>query len=321
MSSLSTTQFTAASTAADVVAGLDLTGRRVVVTGGSSGIGYETALALAGAGAEVTLAVRDLEAGLRAAREILAATGRPVDVARLDLADGPSIDSFVEQWSGPLHVLVANAGIMALPELTRTPEGWETQLAVNHLGHAQLVLGLHGSLAAAGSSRVVLVSSAAHQMAAVDLDDLHFERRAYEPWSAYAQSKTAIVQFAVAAARRWAGDGITVNAVHPGGIMTNLQRHLDEAALAFVGAKDEEGNTLELPPGWKTPQQGAATQVLVAASPLVAGVTGRYFEDCREATVTSEASGVGAGVAAYAVDPAAAELLWSETKRLLTLRS
>jgi NAD(P)-dependent dehydrogenase (short-subunit alcohol dehydrogenase family) len=315
-----TTPFTAASTAADVVSGLDLAGRRVVVTGGSSGIGFETALALASSGAEVTLAVRDLEAGQRSAREILAATGRAAAVARLDLADGSSIDSFVAEWSGPLHVLVANAGIMALPELARTAEGWETQLAVNYLGHAQLVLGLHGALAEADSSRVVLVSSAAHRMAPVDLDDLHFEHRPYEPWTAYAQSKTAIVLFAVAAARRWAGDGITVNAVHPGGIMTNLQRHLDEAALAFVGAKDEQGNTLELPPGWKTPQQGAATQVLVAASPLADGVTGRYFEDCSESAVSSDASGMGGGVAAYAIDLETAERLWAETTRLLSER-
>jgi len=312
-----TTPFGATSTAADVIAGIDLAGKRAVVTGGASGIGFETALALATAGASVTLAVRDLAAGENAADRIRAVATGEVNVARLDLADRASIAEFVARWQGPLHILVNNAGIMALPELQRTPEGWEAQFATNHLGHAALLLGLHDALAAAGSARVVVVSSSAHLMAPVDFDDIQFDDRPYEAWSAYAQSKTATMLFALAASEKWAADGITVNSLHPGGIMTNLQRHLDDTALAFVGAKDADGNTLEVPPGWKTPQQGAATSVLLAASPLVEGVTGRYFEDVNESPITGEPTVGGTGAAYWAADREAAERLWNTTLTML----
>jgi NAD(P)-dependent dehydrogenase (short-subunit alcohol dehydrogenase family) len=313
-----TTPYTAASTAAEVIDGVDLTGRRAIVTGGASGIGLETAMALVSAGAEVTLAVRDTDAGERAAALIRDEIDRAaVRVAPLDLSDLSSVDAFVRSWTGPLHILVNNAGVMALPALTRTVAGWESQFAINHLGHAALTLGLHDALAAAQGARVVVVSSSAHLMAPVDFDDIHFTQRPYDAWGAYAQSKTATILFAVAAAEKWASDGIVVNALHPGGIMTNLQRHLDDEALAFVGAKDEAGNTMDVPPGWKTPQQGAATSVLLAASPVVDGVTGRYFEDAQEAPVVENPQVGGTGVAAWAVDRAAAERLWDETLRLL----
>jgi NAD(P)-dependent dehydrogenase (short-subunit alcohol dehydrogenase family) len=291
-------------TAAEVIDGVDLTGRRAVVTGGASGIGLVTARALAGAGAQVTLAVRDTAAGDRAA------AGSTMTVAPLDLADRASFDTFAAGWTGPLDILVDNAGVMALPELTRTPRGWETQFSVNHLGHAALTLGLHGALTAAGDARVVVVSSSAHLLAPVDFDDLMFERRPYEAWTAYGQSKTAMILFAVALAGHWRADGITVNALHPGGIMTNLQRHLDDDQLAFVGAKGERGETLAVPPGWKTPEQGAATSVLLAASPTVAGVTGRYFDD---ATAVEP----GPKLAPYAIDPETAGRLWAVTRQLL----
>ena len=312
-----TTPFGATSTAADAIAGVDLTGKRAVVTGGASGIGFETALALATAGASVTLAVRDTAAGEKAADRIRAVATGVVHVARLDLANRASIAEFVASWEGPLDILVNNAGIMALPELQRTPEGWEAQFATNHLGHAALLLGLHSALAAAGSARVVVVSSSAHLMAPVDFDDAQFTTRPYEAWAAYAQSKSATMLFALAASEKWAADGITVNSLHPGGIMTNLQRHLDDTALAFVGAKDKNGNTLDVPPGWKTPQQGAATSVLLAASPLVDGVTGRYFEDVNESPVTYEPAVGGTGAAYWAADRAAAERLWDETLDML----
>ncbi|KIF66697.1 oxidoreductase [Streptomyces sp. AcH 505] len=312
-----TTPFTATSTAAEVIDGVDLTGRRAVVTGAASGIGLETARTLAGAGADVTLAVRDTAAGERAAADIRTTTGRDTRFAHLDLADLAGVDAFVKEWTGPLHILVNNAGTMALPERTTTPDGWETQFAVNHLGHAALTLGLHDALAAAGNARVVVVSSSAHLMSPVVFDDIHFTARPYEAWSAYGQSKTATVLFAVALTGRWAADGITANALHPGGIMTNLQRHLDEGQLRFVGAVDDQGRRLDVPPGWKTPQQGAATTVLLAASPLVEGVSGRYFEDCAEAvTVTGHGDG-RSGVAAYALDAREADRLWDETTRLL----
>ncbi|MEU8385896.1 SDR family NAD(P)-dependent oxidoreductase, partial [Streptosporangium sp. NPDC048865] len=298
-----TTPFSAASTAAEVVDGIDLTGRRAVVTGGASGIGIETARALAGAGAEVTLAVRDLDAGERTANDIIATTGnKQVLVAPLDLADQASVASFTAAWDGPLHILVNNAGVMASPE-TRTPEGWELQFATNHLGHFALATGLHRALAAAGGARVASVSSSAHLRSPIVFEDIHFRERAYEPWPAYGQSKTANVLFAVEATRRWENDGITVNALMPGGIRTNLQRHISQEeldrAIAAAGGSDIS---------WKTPEQGAATSVLVATSPLLDGVGGRYFEDCNEAG--PNLPGTRTGVAAYALDPEVAARLW-----------
>jgi NAD(P)-dependent dehydrogenase (short-subunit alcohol dehydrogenase family) len=298
-----TTPFTAESTAAQVVAGIDLTGRRAVVTGGASGIGIETARALAGAGAEVTLAVRNRDAGERTAEDIIATTGnKQVLVASLDLADQASVSSFTAAWQGPLHILVNNAGVMAAPE-TRTPEGWELQFATNHLGHFALATGLHRSLAAAGGARVVSVSSSAHLRSPVVFDDIHFRERAYEPWSAYGQSKTANVLFAVEAARRWADDGITANSLMPGAIRTNLQRHVTEEEIDRARARAGGGG-----PQWKAPEAGAATSVLVATSPLLDGVGGRYFEDCNEAEPNRP--GTRTGVAAYALDPEAAARLW-----------
>src|SRR3979409_1604763 len=184
-----TTPFTAESTAAEVVDGIDLAGRRVIVTGGASGIGVETARALAGAGAEVTLAVRNLAAGERTAEDIIATTGnKQVLVAPLDLADQASVASFAAAWDGPRHILVNNAGLMASP-LMRTPQGWEMQFATNHLGHFALATGLHRALAAAGRARVVSVSSSAHLRSPVVFDDIHFRERAYDPWLAYGQSE------------------------------------------------------------------------------------------------------------------------------------
>jgi NAD(P)-dependent dehydrogenase (short-subunit alcohol dehydrogenase family) len=304
------TPFTAESTADEVVEGIDLTGRRAIVTGGASGIGIETARALAGAGAEVTLAVRNLAAGERTADDIIAATGnKQVLVAPLDLADRASVAAFTAEWDGPLHILVNNAGVMACPE-ARTAEGWELQFATNHLGHFALATGLHSALAAADGARIASVSSSAHLHSPVVFDDIQFREREYEPWAAYGQSKTANVLFAVEASRRWAGDGITVNALMPGTIRTGLQRHVTEAELdrlrAEVGATEVH---------WKTPEQGAATSVLVVTSPLLAGVGGRYFEDCNEAA--PHQPGSRRGVAAYALDPDAAALLWQVSVDLL----
>jgi NAD(P)-dependent dehydrogenase (short-subunit alcohol dehydrogenase family) len=308
-----TTPFTAESTAADVLAGIDLTGRRAIVTGGASGIGIETARALADAGADVTLAVRDTTAGDRTAKEITesAADGAGrVYVAHLDLADLGSVARFADAWQGPLHILVDNAGVMACPE-AHTPQGWELQFATNHLGHFALATRLHPALAAAGSARVVAVSSSAHLRSPVVFEDIHFRERTYEPWSAYGQSKTANVLFAVEAGKRWAQDGIVVNSLMPGGIRTNLQRHVSDEELARLRAQ----TPAEAAPTWKTPQQGAATSVLLAASPLVAAVTGRYFEDCNEAQPNQPGS--RRGVAAYALDPEAAERLWQVSEETI----
>jgi NAD(P)-dependent dehydrogenase (short-subunit alcohol dehydrogenase family) len=310
-----TTPFGAQSTAADTIAGVDLGGRRAIVTGGASGLGVETARALASAGAEVTLAVRNVEAGERTAEDITATTGnKNILVAPLDLADQASVAAFVADWRGPLDILVANAGIMASPEL-RTAEGWEAQFATNHLGHFALITGLHDALAAAaagatagtdtGGARVVMVSSVGHLNGDVLFDDIHFERHPYDRWKAYSQSKTANILFAVEASKRWAPDGITVNALTPGRIRTNLMRFIgDEHNPAAPAAFEGTSTAIR----WKTIEQGAATSVLLAASPLVAGVSGRYFEDCEEALPAEP--GVRRGVASYAVDPEAAARLW-----------
>ncbi|GAB3941916.1 hypothetical protein GCM10027614_28060 [Micromonospora vulcania] len=168
-------------------------------------------------------------------------------------------------WDGPLHILVDNAGVMASPEM-RTPQGWEMQFATNHLGHFALATGLRPALAAADGARIVSVSSAAHLRSSVQFDDIQFERREYDPWQAYGQSKTANALFAVEASRRWADDGILANALMPGAIRTNLQRYVSDEELDRMRA----GNAA----AWKTVEQGAATSVLVAASPLLDGVGG-----------------------------------------------
>jgi NAD(P)-dependent dehydrogenase (short-subunit alcohol dehydrogenase family) len=280
------------------------------VTGGASGIGIETARALAGAGAEVTRAVRNREAGERTAEDIIATTGnKKVLVAPLDLADPASIASLVAAWDGPLHILINNAGVMASPEM-RTPEGWEMQFATNHLGHFALASGLRRALAAAGPARVVSVSSSAHLRSPVVFEDIHFRKRPYEPWAAYGQSKTANVLFAVEATMRWAGDGITVNALMPGAIQTKLQRYVTDEELDRLRAQSGGGG-----PAWKTPEQGAATSVLVATSPLLEGVGGRYFEDCNEAGLHQPDT--RRGVAAYALDHDAAERLWHVSEEML----
>jgi NAD(P)-dependent dehydrogenase (short-subunit alcohol dehydrogenase family) len=198
---------------------------------------------------------------------------------------------------------------MALPTRTVTVRGWEMQLATNFLGHFALAAALHAPLCEAGAARIVVVSSGAHRMAAFDFDDPHFEQRAYEPWAAYGQSKSAEILFTVGGARRWADDGITVNALNPGYILTNLQRHLDDDTMRAFGVMDGEGNLTPLP-HYKTPAQGAATSVLLAASPLLDGVTGRYFEDNQEARVVSDDDDQPGGVATHALDPQAADRLW-----------
>jgi NAD(P)-dependent dehydrogenase (short-subunit alcohol dehydrogenase family) len=296
------TPFTAASTAEQVSDGVDLGGKVAVVTGGGSGIGVPTAHALARCGAEVTLAVRDMTAGRAVAEQISAATGNPrVDVRSLELTDRASVAQFVADWSGRLHVLVNNAGVMAIQEKTTDADGWEAQFATNHLGHFALALGLHGALAAADGARIVSVSSSGHLFSPVVFDDINFNFRPYDPLLAYGQSKSAVNLFAVGASRRWADDGITVNALNPGAIATPLQRHV--------------GGRLQTPPELqKTVEQGAATTVLLATSPLLDGVSGRYFNDNQEAAVVESRPASVAelvnSVAWYSVDEGNADRLW-----------
>src|SRR6201987_804551 len=310
-----TTTYGPTTTAAEIVANVDLHGRRVVVTGASSGIGVETARALASVGAEVTLAVRNVEAGRKIADELaekLPPEAGALQVARLDLADPASVAAFVRAWIGPLHILVNNAGVMALPQLTRTPSGYEMQFATNHLGHFALATGLHQWLAPAEGARVVSVASIGHLFSPVVFDDLHYRFRPYDQWTSYGQSKSANVLFAVGAAHRWAGDGIAVNSLMPGNVAaTALARHMGPEDLAAFG----ETTDLALPPV-KTIQQGAATSVLLAASPEVQGGTGRYYEDCAGAPVIHEREGHAGGVAPYVLDRDNADRLWQVSEQL-----
>ena len=303
-----TTPFGFETTALEVVEGVDLSGRRAVVTGGASGIGVETVRALAVAGAEVTIAARNVEVGGRVAASLAESTGnRNILVAPLDLASQDSVKAFARSWDGPLHLLVNNAGVMATP-LTRTPEGWEIQFATNHFGHFTLTLGLFDALRAEGA-RVVNVSSAAHLSSPVVFEDIHFERREYDRWQAYGQSKTANILFGVEAGKRWGAEGITMNALMPGAIMTNLQRHITPEELEERRRLRGGGTPLPV----KTPEQGAATTLVLAVSPLVEGRSGLYFEDCDEAL---PATGP-AGLAAYAHDPEAAAQLWKVSEDTL----
>ncbi|MBY8874273.1 SDR family NAD(P)-dependent oxidoreductase [Micromonospora sp. PLK6-60] len=313
------TPFTARATAAEILDGVDLTGRRMIVTGGASGIGAAATRALAAAGAEVTVATRDPGSADALVAEFAGPGPGAVRAAALDLADLASVDAFVAGWDGPLHALVANAGIMAVPTRRLTAQGWELQLGTNHLGHFALARGLHDNLRAAGAARVVAVSSGAHLSQPFDFADPHFAAQPYDPWAAYGRSKTADVLLAVGIAQHWAGDGITGNALNPGYINTNLQRYLDDDTLRGFGALDEAGNRID-PPHFKTPAQGAATTVLLAASPLVEGITGRYFEDNQELEVVAGGPDATGGVAAHAVDPAAADRLWAYAEQALASR-
>ncbi|MEU3247201.1 SDR family NAD(P)-dependent oxidoreductase [Streptomyces sp. NPDC006875] len=301
---LTTTPFGKRATAAEVLDGVDLSGRRMIVTGGSSGLGVETVRALAGAGARVTVATRD-----PAAAEPLVKELPGTEAVALDLGDLASVRSFCDAWSGPLDGLVANAGVMMLPTRQVNAQGWEMQLATNYLGHFALAVGLEDALRQAEKPRVVVVSSGAQLRAGFDFDDPQFERRPYDPFVAYAQSKTADVLLAVGISRRWAEHGITANACAPGWIHTNLARHLDRETLQALGALDADGN-LVTPDYFKNPAQGAATSVLLAASPLLDGVSGRYFEDNQESEVVDGGPDVPAGVAKWSVDPGAADRLW-----------
>jgi len=313
MTTLTATPFGFTSTAAEVLDGVDLSDKRAVVTGAASGIGIETARSLAGAGAAVTLAVRDVARGSEVAADLVKSTGNEqVAVGPLELTDPASIDEFAGAWSGPLHVLVNNAGVMALPERTLTATGQETQFATNHLGHFRLAVALHGALAAAAGARIVSVSSSAHLRSPVIFDDLNYSFLQYDGWAAYGQSKTANILFAVGVSQRWAEDGISANALMPGSIRTGLQRHIDPEWYERVRAELKDSMPV------KSPEQGAATSALLAGSPLVEGISGRYFEDVNEAEVIPERGDLGArGVAPYALDPANAERLWDRSLELI----
>ncbi|MFG2358322.1 SDR family NAD(P)-dependent oxidoreductase [Streptomyces sp. NPDC048521] len=296
--------FGATSTADDVLRDIDLTDRLAIVTGGYSGLGLETTRALTKAGARVVVPAR--RPGT--AREALAGI-EGAEVDELDLGDLDSVRGFAERFlaSGrTVDFLITNAGIMACPE-TRVGPGWEAQFATNHLGHFALVNRLWPAIEP-GGARVVSVSSRGHHISGIRWDDVHW-RRSYDKWAAYGQAKTANVLFAVHLDRLARDAGVRAFALHPGGILTPLQRHLPKKEMVERGWIDENGEPLN-PEGFKTPQQGAATQVWAATSPRLDGLGGVYLEDCDIAEPAGEDDHGRAGVKSWATDPEQAARLW-----------
>lgn len=312
-------QFGYRSTAAEVVADVSLDGKRAIVTGGYSGIGEETSLALAGAGAKVTLACRDLPRAQAKADEMNTKIGaQRVSAAELDLGSQASVNSFAESYvaeNSELHMLINNAAVMACPQDT-TADGFELQFGTNHLGHFGLFFGLKPALLAAGGARVVCLSSTGHFLSPVHFDDIGFERRDYDPWASYGQAKTANSLMAVGVQQRFKDEGIEAFAVHPGGIMTSLQRHMTEAEILARGWVDAEGNMNER---FKSTEEGASTSTWAATAPSLTGRGGRYLEDCAEAEVLKERSEDFTGVMDYAVDVDGARRLWDLSLELLKL--
>jgi NAD(P)-dependent dehydrogenase (short-subunit alcohol dehydrogenase family) len=285
-----------------------------LVTGGSSGLGQETARVLASQGAEVVLTARDRPKGEAVAAAIRDSTGnRAVEVEELELGSLAAIRAFAERFlsrHATLHILVNNAGVMACP-FEKTADGFELQFGSNHLGHFLMTCLLVPALVKGAPSRIVSVSSRGHHMSPVVFDDIQYERRPYDKWQAYGQSKTANVLFAVGLERRLAPRGVHANALHPGGIMTELARHLGAEDYEFL-AKRTSGVR------FKTVEAGAATSVFAATAPELEGRGGLYLEDCHVAAV-NDAPDAGDGVKSYALDPQGAERLWEISERLVGL--
>lgn len=309
----------AASTAEDVIRGIDLAGKCAVVTGGYSGIGIETVKAFRSAGAKVFVPARDLV-------KARAAFGEMPDVVLqpMDLLDPGSIDRFaeyVQKEADAVDVLVNNAGVMA-PPLTRDGRGYESQFSANHLGHFQLTCRLWPALVRSGHARVVALSSFGHRRAGIDFHDPNFEHRDYDPWVAYGQSKTANALFAVALDAIGQRSGVRAFSVHPGGIVTDLVLYMSNEQLAASNVIDKDGKPIIDPENnKKTPQQGAATSVWCATSPQLDGMGGVYCADCDIArALPSDESTELHGVRPRATDPVAAGRLWQLSEQLTGVR-
>ncbi len=309
-------KFGARSTALEVIAGHDLRGRDAIVTGGASGIGVETVRALAAAGARVVLAARNQEQAEAVATMLRADTGNAsIETGALDLASLASVRAFAGRFLAtgrPLHLLINNAGVMATPQ-SYTDDGFEMQFGTNHVGHFALTVGLLPALKAAGKARVVSLSSIGHRRSDIDFEDLNFRERAYDPWAAYGQSKTANALFAVGLTSHYGSDGIASNAVMPGGIMTGLQKHMSREEKLALGWIDEAGTPN---PRFKSTAQGAATSVWAAIAPELEGVGGLYLEDCAVAKPWTQEQPVS-GYLPYALDPERAERLWGVSEQLI----
>ncbi len=300
----------------EVLEGIDLTGKRALVTGASGGLGEETARALASKGAAVTIGARDLAKAQGVADKIKQSTGNDaVDVLDLELSIPDRVRQAAAEYLSrydALNILINNAGVMACP-LTRTPEGWELQLATNHFGHFLFTCLLAPALKNGAPARVVNLSSAGHRLSPVDFDDPHYENRDYDKWAAYGQAKTANVLFSVELNKRLSGQGVTANAVHPGGIQTDLGRHLSPEDIEALMSQVSGGGEFD----FKTVPAGAATSTWAATSPDLEGRGGLYLEDCHVAEVTEGGFGTSEGVVPYAVDAGNGAKLWTLTEKAL----
>jgi NAD(P)-dependent dehydrogenase (short-subunit alcohol dehydrogenase family) len=305
------------STALEVVNGINLSDKNAIVTGGYSGIGIETVIALASAGANVTIACRDLPRAEDVVNELnnrgLLGT---VDAQLLDLGSLQSVKNFTDSYRAShtsLEILINNAGVMACPSDT-TIDGFERQFGTNHLGHYALSRLLLPLLLNAEYARVVCLSSTGHMISPVVFDDINFNQRAYDAWSSYGQAKTANSLTAVALQQLYGSKGIDAFAVHPGGIMTSLQRHMDKEDIEARGWVDAEGNVNER---FKTVEQGASTSTWAATSAQLTGKGGVYLEDCDVAEVVASRPEFPKGVIAYAVDADAAKQLWQVSESMI----
>ncbi len=311
--------FGATSTTDDVLAGVDLRGKRILVTGVSAGLGVETARALAAHGAQVVGAARDLKKAHAATEPVRAqaANGGGLELIALDLASLASVRACADALiadARPFDVVIANAGVMATP-FGKTADGFETQFGTNHLGHFVLVNRI-ASLMKPGA-RLVNLASSGHRFSDVDLDDPNFDRTPYTEFGAYGRSKTANILFAVEFDRRHKAGGVRAVAVHPGGIQTELGRHMTPEAMAALVKSIQDATPAGVPAfEWKTIPQGAATTVwsgLVAPAELVGGL---YCEDCGVAEL-QDSPEVRAGVRAYALDPENAKALWAKSEEMV----
>lgn len=310
------------STAEEVIGSIDLTGKLAVITGGSTGIGKETARVLAEAGADLFVGARSREKLESAREEISSSKKGAVNIAELDLMEPASADAFADAvlaLGRPVDLLINNAGVMA-PPLSRNSLGMESQFATNYVGHAILTSRLAPALLQAEEPRLISLASSGHHASPVDLDDLNYEQREYHKWKAYGQSKTANVYLALKVAKALGEKGVTALAVHPGYIMTELQRYLPEeemaAVLATTSEKAAKSGSEQIGPAMKTIPQGAATTVWAATSPDLVGKGPLYLENCEVASVIA-APNMVSGVLPYALDTSLAEQLWCKTEALL----
>ena len=309
--------FSAKSEPSEVLEGIDLNGKVAMVTGGYSGIGIETVRGLKDAGAKVIVPARRTDV----AKSELSGIVEEKNIVEMDLANPASVSRFVNEFQDsetPLDILINNAAVMACPKMP-TKEGWDLQFAVNHIGHFVLTKGLLNTMSKSLGARIVTLSSTGHKLSGIQWDDVHFEE-SYDKWKAYGQSKTAASLLAVEISNRAKDKGIKAYSVHPGGIFTPLQRHLEQEEMIALGWLGEDGELSEMAAAnFKSTTQGAATSLWCATSPLLDDVSGVYCENCDVAARQEDGPMARyVGVADWAVDTDDASKLWDLTEHILS---